>query len=123
MRWPAQRSFNSGDEVPHDAIEGGKEADGSPLYVARAEIDGHWHPGKFGAQTGRGALVGYAGKEKYFGKYQLLCGDKDSVKWVDRSGPTTACEGFTPVEGGSDSEGNPLWVCHVQVQDSIVPGK
>ena len=75
------------------------------------------------AQTGRGALVGYAGKEVYCPKYELLCGDKDSVKWVDRSGPTTTCEGFNPVDGGQDSQGTPLWVCHVAIEKSIVPGK
>lgn len=37
-----QRSFNSGAEVPQDAIRGGQEPGGEPLYVARAhvEIDG-----------------------------------------------------------------------------------
>lgn len=39
----SQRSFHSGQEVPQDAIRGGQEPSGEPLYVARAhvEVDGN----------------------------------------------------------------------------------
>ena len=65
------RSFHSGQEVPQDAIVGGRDLDGSDLYVARVHVDTDndgaqcppsVQPGKFGQGTGRGALVAFAGK-------------------------------------------------------------
>ena len=75
------------------------------------------------AQTGRGALVGYAGKEVYCPKYELLCGDKDSVKWVDQDGPMTSTDGLNLVEGGQDGQGNALFVAHVGIEGTVQPGK
>jgi hypothetical protein len=39
--------------------------------------------------------------ERYFGKYDLLCGDQNSVKWVSPStGSQPQADGFTPIDGG-----------------------
>jgi hypothetical protein len=77
-----------------------------------------------GATTGRGILVGYAGKEIYFGKYDILCGDQNSVKWIDMSSPLGDDYGsLNLVEGGKDGEGNPLFVAQVSFEGAVVPGK
>lgn len=79
--------------------------------------------GKFGEQTGRGALVGYAGTEKYSGSYDLLIATPDEVKWVDQDGPLASAEGLNPVDGGHDGQGHKLYVAHVAIDKAIVPGK
>ena len=43
-------------------VEGGHEADGKPLFIAQARVDGSECPGKI-QLGGEGALVAYGGEE------------------------------------------------------------
>ncbi|KAG9119559.1 hypothetical protein FRC07_005368, partial [Ceratobasidium sp. 392] len=52
-------------------IEGGREADGTPLYVVQAPYKGGTHPGKTSEKL-RGADITYGGDEKIVDTYNVL---------------------------------------------------
>lgn len=54
----------------------------------------------------------------------LLCGDQNSVKWIDMSGRLPEdVSSLNLVEGGQDGDGNPLYVAQVEIKGATVPGK
>jgi hypothetical protein len=53
-------------------VDGGKENDGTPLYIAKAEHKGAEHPGKASEKLD-GAYIPYDGKEKKIDDYYVLC--------------------------------------------------
>ncbi|MDQ6948524.1 MAG: DUF3421 domain-containing protein [Actinomycetota bacterium] len=58
-------------EIPIGAVVCGEDADGAPLFVARATFNGGVHPGKvrFGFN---GASIGVGGVEQFVTPYQIL---------------------------------------------------
>lgn len=60
----------NGGAIPESAIRGGIEADGRPLFIARAAIGGGLHPGK--AHRGGGAMIPYGGVEHLIDRYEVL---------------------------------------------------
>ncbi|KAF5325651.1 hypothetical protein D9611_000126 [Ephemerocybe angulata] len=72
LRWvPASGKLNV-DSLGHRPVEGGKDEDGSELYVARAHHKGCFHPGKASAKL-KGAFIPYDGGEKEISDYEVLC--------------------------------------------------
>ncbi|PAB59452.1 DM9 repeat-containing protein [Anaeromicrobium sediminis] len=68
MKWVAM----SDGTIPDGALKFGYEADGTPLYVARAYYAGGLHLGK--VRPGfEGALIPYAGTEVVVKFYEVLC--------------------------------------------------
>lgn len=63
--------------VPAGAFQGGSEADGTPLYVARAEFRGGVYPAKLNRRHGK-AYVSYNGREYGLRSYKVLTG---SYRW------------------------------------------
>lgn len=61
--------INAGQNIPTNAIQGGSEADGTPLYIARATIDGGIHPGK---ARGTEAFIPYGGREQVVTSFDVL---------------------------------------------------
>lgn len=59
-------------EIPANAMIGGYEEDGSPLYIARAEHEGGHHPGKVSRALGA-CHFGFGGKEVAKREYEVLC--------------------------------------------------
>jgi Protein of unknown function (DUF3421)/Ricin-type beta-trefoil lectin domain-like len=57
--------------IPEDAIKGGNEADGRPLYIVRAVVGNELTVGKI--QPGGSALIPWGGKENYVNRYEILC--------------------------------------------------
>jgi hypothetical protein len=57
--------------LPPDAVQGGHEANGTPLYVCRARHLGGVHIGKFRADW-RGCNIPYGGRELTLNSYQVL---------------------------------------------------
>jgi len=53
-------------------VEGGRENDGTPLYIAKAPHNGAEHPGKASEKLD-GAYIPYGGEEKCVRNYQVLC--------------------------------------------------
>lgn len=52
-------------------VEGGREADGTPLYVAQAPYKGGTHPGK-ASERFDGAVISYGDDEKLVKQYRVL---------------------------------------------------
>jgi hypothetical protein len=61
----------SGGQIPDGAIVCGREENGDPLFVARANFKGGIHPGKIRFAFGA-AFIGFGGKENQVNDYQVL---------------------------------------------------
>ena len=96
---------------PSNAIKGGNEENGNPLYVCRAAYNGGIHPGKV---VGLNCNIGYAGKEIHLSEYQLLVGNGS---W----GP--AREGYTGAFVAGTENGRPLYLCRGVFSGGVHPGK
>lgn len=83
------QEVRSGQRVPTTAIAGGREANGSLLYIARASIEGGIHPGK---SNGGEAWIPYGGQERYASPFQVLVSPA--------GGPTSGRTAFNPAVHG-----------------------
>jgi hypothetical protein len=61
----------AGGQIPDGAIVCGREADGDPLFVARATLNGGLHPGKLRFAFGA-AIIGWGGQEIPVSNYEVL---------------------------------------------------
>jgi len=61
----------SNGQIPDGAVVCGSEANGDPLFVARASLNGGLHPGKIRFAFGA-ALIGFGGKEVPVSNYEVL---------------------------------------------------
>ncbi|EGS1684840.1 DUF3421 domain-containing protein [Enterobacter cloacae] len=61
-----------GHDIPKNAIQAGNEADGKPLYVARAKFPNGLFVGKAGAHLRKGGSISYQGKEWDVDDYEVL---------------------------------------------------
>lgn len=61
----------SGGQIPNGAIVCGREGNGEPLFVARANFNGGLHSGKIRFAFGA-AFIGFAGKENPVNDYEVL---------------------------------------------------
>jgi len=53
-------------------VEGGRDSDGTPLYVVEAPHNDAVHPGKASEKV-EGAFIAYGGKEVHVRDYRVLC--------------------------------------------------
>lgn len=95
---------------PGNAIAGGKEENGTTLYVCRASYRGGLHAGKV---VNGLCNIGYGGKEEALTDYEWL-GGSDLI-WVSGLGSDAVSAGQ---ENGQDR-----WVCRVTAHGGIHPGK
>jgi len=115
---------NRSDPIPNNAIEGGREG-GHSLYIGRTYYKGGLHVGKVSNHLG-GCVIGYAGKElNDFDKFEILCGDKNAVRWVNHSSGhgVIQAQGWQPVDGGREEDGRFLFVCQVLHEGGVHPCK
>ncbi|KAI9203304.1 uncharacterized protein BJ171DRAFT_510310 [Polychytrium aggregatum] len=71
VRWiPHRNTLNA----PHNnhPVDGGREADGSPLFIARTQYQGGVQPGKAGPTIGDGIAFAYDRSEVYNNEFQYL---------------------------------------------------
>ncbi|KAL2915991.1 hypothetical protein HK105_204415 [Polyrhizophydium stewartii] len=113
----------AGGQIPPNAIQCGREADGSPLFVARAPIDGGIHIGK--AHHGWShANIGFAGQERQIGQYEILVGNPASIRWARSHGHfNPQSVGGVPVEGGREAGGQPLFIARAEEWGGMHIGK
>lgn len=71
---PYQWQRADGGNVPAGAQPHGREADGTPLWVARARHNNGLHPGKVRPAFGA-ANIPYGGKEVKVADYEVLVND------------------------------------------------
>jgi len=108
-------------QIPPDAIPAGHESNGETLYVARAWCEGGVHPGKIGRHL-NGAHICFAGQELEFERYEVLCGNPESVGWIGFEGQLHAA-GFKPIDGGREADGNFIFVIIADFEGGVHPGK
>ena len=107
--------------LPENALIGGHEADGRPLYIARACIGGGIHPGKFGHHFDGTARIGYGMEEQVAAVFDVfVVSPKERYEWVEchlNKVPQGA------VVGGKEADGKELFVARDLLDGSQVPGK
>lgn len=117
--------------LPATALPIGYEGDGAPLFAARAWHEGGLHLGKAGPHLFRGAAISYAGAEITMDTYEVLCGPSREdggggtlLKWMMfRHGETCGVNGWQPVEGGREKNGEALFISKGDWERGQHPGK
>ncbi|KAF9005097.1 carbohydrate-binding module family 12 protein [Cyathus striatus] len=72
LRWVPARGKLDISALGYKPVEGGRDRDGTPLYIALAHHKGADHPGKASAKLD-GAFIPYGGSEKEVKEYKVLC--------------------------------------------------
>ncbi|KAJ6593684.1 carbohydrate-binding module family 12 protein [Mycena capillaripes] len=122
-RSPATWILNHGKNIPQEAILVGKEHSWN-LYICRAFYNGGVQVGKASDVFQKGAVIGYNNEEIHLGTYEILVGDMNGLRWVDANGPLhVASLGYTPVEGGREDDGTPLYIAEAPHKGAVHPGK
>lgn len=94
--------------VPQDAIRGGTDVDGTPLYVRSAFYNSAVLPGKLHSSFG-GCNISYAGVEHTVTSYNVLIPDWFGDPKYD-------------FQAGTDVNGAPLYICRAYLSTGIYPG-
>ena len=106
-----------GTPAPDNAFGAGNEADGQPLFIARAVIAGSYCIGKYGAHLG-GANFPYGGKETPVTSAVEIYSGAGTWK--------PAAPGKLPLGAfvaGLEADGTPLFVARAHHGGGIHPGK
>lgn len=93
-----------GKEIPSNAVVGGEDHHGVPLYVGRALHDGSLIPGKINLATGS-CFVGWNGDAFEKTEFEVLCGI-NSI-WVKCSGANIPSNAFP---GGKTHSSEVLYI-------------
>jgi len=72
VRWVAVKGKLKINDLDARPVDGGKDSDGTRLFIARASIQGATHPGKVG-EGFRAAFIPWGGKEQEISSYEVLC--------------------------------------------------
>ncbi|QRV96618.1 hypothetical protein RhiJN_24636 [Ceratobasidium sp. AG-Ba] len=121
---PATWVLTHGKNIPQGAFQAGQENDGTPLYFGRTFFEGGIHPGKVSPNFQKGAIIGYDNDEIEVEQYEILIADPQRVRWAQASHPfNPQYLGATPVEGGREADGTPLYLVQAPYKDGTHPGK
>jgi len=114
-----------GHAIPREAIQGGQEEDGKPIYICRAYFEGGVHIGKAAPHFVKGGLIGWGNKEIETSTYEILIGDPRAIRWTPASGQFAQgmLPQYRPIEGGHENDGRPLLVIQSHVGSGVHPGK
>jgi uncharacterized protein (TIGR02145 family) len=111
--------IQSGNEIPANAVVGGKDGDGSPLFVAHGNYQGNWHPGKT-RNDWNSANIEYGGNEVIAEEYEVLTNSGSvSLTW------SSITNGNIPdgaVKAGQEGD-RPLFACRCNYEGSKQLGK
>lgn len=107
--------------IPPNAVQGGCESDGRPLYVARREHEGSIVPGKAGQHI-KGVLISYDGKEINHDTCEVLCGPASHIQWKECYGRLQV-NGWVPMECGRETDGTELFIAKTKLNGGEVLGK
>ncbi|KAF8891730.1 carbohydrate-binding module family 12 protein [Infundibulicybe gibba] len=72
LQWVSARGRLNVASLGAKPVDGGRDGDGTPLYVAKAPYNGAEHPGKCSEKLD-GAFIPYDGTEKHVNEYRVLC--------------------------------------------------
>ncbi|KAJ1905014.1 hypothetical protein IWQ60_012357 [Tieghemiomyces parasiticus] len=113
----------SNGTIPPNAVQGGREGDGKPLYIARAFYKGGLQPGKAAPHLD-GAYIAYDGKEVQLKEYFVLCGPGKALRWVACHGSVNfAGANVQPVSECHEESGEPLFIAKASYDGGEQIGK
>ncbi|XP_062566669.1 natterin-3-like [Saccostrea cucullata] len=107
----------SGSSIPPEAVRAGYEADGRPLFIARAIMSGTMTPGKCGYHLD-GARIPYASSEHIVNCYEVLVFPSISNGFLDWQ---KCSNGYVPDNAFKTDDG--IYVGRAYHEGSLVPGK
>ncbi|KAG6866621.1 hypothetical protein C0991_000731 [Blastosporella zonata] len=120
---PATWVLAQGKDFPSYAIKVGDEHS-QPLYICRAYHEGGKQIGAASATLSKGAVVGFKHKEYNLDVYEILLGNMSGLRWVPAHGKVDlSALGHSPVEGGHENDGSPLYIIRAIYKGSYYPGK
>lgn len=105
--------------LPPNAVVGGYDCDGSPIYVGRSYHEGHHLPVKV-IPSKRSAYVSWAGTEHAKSHYELLVGENYS--WQPCFGANIPPNAIRAGDS-STTTGEPLFIGRGHYANSLVVGK
>ncbi|KAJ1655313.1 hypothetical protein IWQ61_004915 [Dispira simplex] len=113
----------SNGSIPPNAVQGGRERDGKPLYIARQFYKGGLHPGKAAPHLD-GCYIAYNGKEVQVKDYEVLCGPATALKWAACQGAINfAGTNVRPVVDCNEADGEPLYIAKTRYDGGEQIGK
>ncbi|KAJ6636014.1 Natterin-3 [Pseudolycoriella hygida] len=99
------------------AVQGGRDTDGSVIYVGRASYKGVFLPAKI-IPSKNACYVAYGGAELFVENFEVLIGDKD-FKWESASDGRIAVGAVATGKDGNEE----IFVGRVPFQNSLTVGK
>nr|KAJ3420392.1 hypothetical protein HK105_005732 [Polyrhizophydium stewartii] len=113
----------TGNSIPANAIEGGREADGQPLFIARVWHENGIHVGKVARSWASGAHISFGGREvSDLRTYEILVGNPGAVRWHATSGQVSPQAIPRLVEGGYENS-NPMFIAQASHNGGVHVGK
>ncbi|XP_061177365.1 natterin-3-like [Saccostrea echinata] len=106
-----------GSNIPDEALRAGYEADGKPLFIAKAIMEASMTPGKCGFHLD-GAHIPYDSKEQVVDHYEVLVfpfRKSGFLNWQKAS------NGYVPPNACKTDDG--IYVGRAFHEGSLVPGK
>eukprot|EP00727_Mastigamoeba_balamuthi_P002181 m51a1_g11960 hypothetical protein (330) ;mRNA; r:794768-796064 len=120
---PAYQSFQwvptNGNCIPPNAVVGGRDVDGTDLYVARAMHNGSMIPGKGHPKHGC-CYVSFGGREVPVRSYEVLTAAPGCFPRWQTVMPGTPIQG---TQAGHDVGGQPLYVARMYFNGTMCLGK
>ncbi|KAI0044997.1 carbohydrate-binding module family 12 protein [Auriscalpium vulgare] len=119
---PTTWVLTDGHHIPHGALEGGRDAQGDPIFIARAFVGGGLQVGKASSKFKKGAAIGFQYKMFELDKYEILLGDSGAVHWERWEGNFDP-QRFRVVEAGHEDNGSKLYIAQAEFHGATHPGK
>lgn len=104
-------------QLPPSAVVAGKNSNGQPFHVCRAQYGGGVHPGTLTGNSPN-CNIAYNGSEYQLPDYEVLV--DEGYGWV------SAYDGEVPFDalpGGKEQQSDVLYVCRGEVNSEMRPGK
>ncbi len=102
-------------QIPASALQGGNEANGTPIYIARATIEGGVHIGKV-RQGETTAFIPYGGQERSVSNYEVYIG---TGTWQEvRAGQRIPPNAIAGTDGA-----DPFYIARATIEGGTHPGK
>eukprot|EP00842_Homolaphlyctis_polyrhiza_P002114 jgi/Hompol1/2903/HPOL_006262-RA len=118
---PVAWVLTHGKMFPPNAILGGTEITGEPLFIIRAWWEGSIVVGKGGRSFG--GLIPFHGREIQVDVFEVLIGSPQSVRWMEASGIVNPAMFSKLIEGGHENEGRATFIAQAQYSGGVHPAK
>lgn len=108
-------------QLPATAVFGGKDSDGSEIFIGRAEHAGENITAKV-IPAKKTAYVSYNGKEIPKESFEVLCEDNANFHWIPCK-DIASLQTENAVSTGETVKGEILYIGRAEIKGSLTPGK